>query len=243
MAKTQSKTQRIIVALLLVGAAVNVLILSRYFLQANAPQVDNKQTRTPITLLLVDAADTGTNTIQTQSVTTWASQPGVQRISSITELQTRLPTLIFGDSVALSRASLMATDANLLRAAYAKGVAVIALNTPLSDLAGRVNASSDLLISNMDMAFANGRIQISMCQEHSRSIADPAGPLPSIGLPNQTPKPVPTVWESSRGCFTDFVGDQGQAVSRVRSLIVGSAAYEDSRVPGISPEETAVWVE
>ena len=242
MLKIQSKAQRILVVLLLVGAAVNVLIFSRYLLQvqADTPKINNPQTRTPVIVLLVDAVDTGTNTIQTQSVTTWASQPGVQRVSSIAELQTKLPTLILGDSVALSRASLLATDTNLLRAAYAKGIAVIALNTSLSDLTSKVNASTEIVIPNTDMTYARGRIQVSMCQEHSRSISDPAGPLPSNGLPNQTPRPAPTVIESSKGCFTDFVTNQAQSLSYLRPYIEGAEVYADSPVPTISPAEIKI---
>ena len=243
MTKSKAAFQRIIIILLLLGAAINLMIFSRYFLKADEPKVNQSQTRTPVTVLYVDPADTSSTGIQPQAITIWSSQQGVQRVTSITQLNSALPTLLLGDSVAVSQAALIAIDSNALRSAYSRGVAVIALNIALSDLATKVNANSDIVLPNLDITYARGRIQVSMCQENRWFISDPAGPLPSNGLPGQPtrqPAPVPTVQESFGACFTDFASDQNQALSRVRSFIGGSERYVDGAIPTISPSETVV---
>lgn len=74
-----------------------------------------------------------------------------------------------GDLMWLDAAAFRALDPAWLESKYQAGVAVVAIDVPVSELAAKVGARPDIVVSDLNLSYSKGRPQVSMCQDYRDS--------------------------------------------------------------------------
>lgn len=149
--------QVVILGLLLALIAGNLSRIKGFAQQLASPA----QNRRAVSLFL--ARDSQANLAPVLSK--WADN-GIQDAVSIEALMQSLADAKVGDSMWLDAAAFRALDPAWLKSKYRSGVAVVAIDVPVSELAAKVGARPDVVVSDLNLSYAKGRPQVSMCQEY-----------------------------------------------------------------------------